>query len=493
MQFIAENISKSFGATNALDNVSVAFQSGEVRALVGENGAGKSTLLKILAAVHKKDSGSVMLDTHVYEPSNIQEAAQHGVAIVFQETTINPYLSIAENVFIDRLREFKKGYGLIDWKALRKAAQEIFDEMEVELDVNQDIRRLDLGQWKIIEIARALSYKPNFIFLDESTAFLSTKEVHAFLTEIEKLKNRGMGIGFVSHHLNEVFKVADTITVLKDGKWVRDCDVKNVTSTMVEALMVGREIGDDIYPQRTHAFSEEVVLSTQNLSINGMVQDIELTLHKGEILGIGGLKGAGGEQILQAIYGDIPYQHGKISLKDGEYHAESPGDALENSIAYVPGERTIEGLIANFSVMQNISMGALPRKGIFIDKPGELTMAQHYIAELKIKASHPNVLCSSLSGGNLQKVVIAKCLATNPQILLLNNPTRGIDVGARLEIYKLIRALTEKGIAIILLSEDLPELLHISDLIMIMRKGRVSKIFTQDEHPSEEDIITYMV
>ncbi len=493
MQLIAENISKSFGATKALDRVSVAFESGQVRALVGENGAGKSTLLKILTAVHPKDTGIVTLQDTSYDPSNVQDAARKGVAIVFQETTINPYLSIAENVFIDRLREFKRTGGLIHWKTLKESTQRIFDEMDVNIDVNQNIQQLDLGQWKMIEIARALSYNPQFIFLDESTAFLSTKEVHAFLTEIEKLKNRGMGIGFVSHHLNEVFKVADTITVLKDGTWVCDRDVKSSTPNMIEALMVGREIGEDIYPEGTNVVSDEIVLSAKKLSINGTVRDIDLTLHKGEILGIGGLKGAGGEQILQAIYGDISYQKGEIYRNKTPYHGKSPGDALQSSIAYVPGERTLEGLIVNFSVMHNISMGALPKKGLFIDKPAELDMATRYISDLMIKASDPKALCSSLSGGNLQKVVLGKCLATNPQILLLNNPTRGIDVGARFEIYKLIRRLTQEGLAIVLLSEDLPELLHMSDLIVIMRKGRISKIFPKEEQPSEEDIITYMV
>ena len=493
MQLIAKNISKSFGATKALDQVSVIFESGQVRALVGENGAGKSTLLKILTAVHHRDSGSVAFSDRPYNPSNVQDAAKQGVAIVFQETTINPYLSIAENVFIDRLRDFTRRSGLIRWGTLKKAAQQIFDEMDVDIDVHQDIRKLDLGQWKIIEIARALSYTPHFIFLDESTAFLSTKEVHAFLTEIEKLKNRGMGIGFVSHHLNEVFKVADTITVLKDGAWVRDCDVESSSPNMIEALMVGREIGDDIYPESTSPVSAEVALRTKNLNINGTVRDIDLTLHKGEILGIGGLKGAGGEQILQAIYGDIPYREGTIYLHNSVYHGKSPGDALKSSIAYLPGERTLEGLIINFSVMHNISLGNLPRKGLFVDKSAELDMTTRYISDLTIKAAGPEALCSSLSGGNLQKVVLGKCLAANPRILLLNNPTRGIDVGARCEIYKLMRQLAEEGLAIVLLSEDLPELLHISDLIMIMRKGHIRKIFSKAEEPSEEDIIAYMV
>ncbi|MDP4092916.1 MAG: sugar ABC transporter ATP-binding protein [Bacillota bacterium] len=491
---MAKNISKTFGATKALENVTVEFESGQVRALVGENGAGKSTLLKIVASLYKQDAGTMTLDGKPYDPNGLMDASNRGVTIVFQETTINPYLTIAENIFIDRLRNFKNGLGLINWKEMRNAAQKILNDMHADIDVNQDIWKLDLGQWKIIEIARALSYKPKVLMFDESTAFLNTKEANAFLNVVDKLKAEGIAMGFVSHHLNEVFRIADTITVMKDGKMVSDHKADEIDADRIQALMVGRDIGSGLYPERKINFEKSVpILSLEKISVDNTIQDVDLTLHEGEILGIGGLKGSGGDAVLQTIFGDLSYTSGKMTYEGKKFHPKKPYHSLKSKIALVPGERTLEGLNVNFSVMHNLSVSNIPKKGPFIDKKTELNNAKKYIKDLTIKASSPQIECSSLSGGNTQKVVIGKCLATNPKVLLLNNPTRGIDVGARFEIYNVINKLALDGMAIILLSEDLPELIGMSDRIMIMRKGRVSGTFDLEKKPTEEEIIRYML
>ena len=499
MQLLARNISKSFGVTCALDDVSIDLEPGKVRALVGENGAGKSTLFKVIAAHEKKDSGTITLDGQAYNPANMQAAHAAGVALVFQEITISTSLGIAENVFIDRMRHFSRAFGIVDAKAMRKAAQRILDEIGAGVSVNQDLHQLDLGQWKIIEIARALSNEPKVLLLDESTAYLNTQEVDALLRVINTLKERGISIGFVSHHLDEVAKVADAITILKDGAWVGDYAVGELTTDQIGGLMVGREIGHDIYPatksvekQRLWA-STAPILSLEDVAVNGRLENIDLTLHRGEILGIGGLKGSGGEDILAVITGELPGPTGQMRFEGKEHHPKIPADAWDAGIGYLPGNRTGEGLIVDFSVQENLTMASRPRRGPFRDKKTERKSSELLTTDLHIKAASSAVPCTSLSGGNLQKVVLGKCMAPNPKILLLNNPTRGIDIGARIEIYRIIHALAAQGVSVILLSEDLPELIGLSDRILITRVGRISKVFNHDEAPTEAEIINHMI
>ncbi|NPV52373.1 MAG: sugar ABC transporter ATP-binding protein [Firmicutes bacterium] len=493
MELIAHNICKSFGPIKALDNVTIAFKAGEVKAVVGENGAGKSTLVKILAGLYRPDSGTVTLDGRSYNPASLNDAVKSGVAIVLQETTINPCLTIAENIFIDRLRDFVKPSGLIDWGKLKAEAQNVLDSLNAGIDVNSNIEGLDLGQWKIIELARAISHKPKVLFLDEVTAFLGAREVPALLGIVAELRKRGIAIGYISHHMGEVFKIADTITVMKDGKWVADRKVYEVTRQEIEAMMVGRDIGEEMYPKRDNEPSTDMVLSVDNLKVPGSVNGISFDLHRGEVLGIGGLKGSGGESILRAIYGDMPFGSGKMVLEGEPFCPRGPYDAVKHGIALVPGERTLEGLITILSVMFNMSLIAMPKRGLLLDRAAEARLAKAYVAELMIKTPDAMTACANLSGGNAQKVVLGKCLASRPRVLLLNNPTRGIDVGARYEIYHLINRLASQGLSIILLSEDLPELLSMSDRILIMRQGHINRSFGREDKPSEEEVISYML
>ena len=476
----------------AVDDVSVTFRSGEIRAIVGENGAGKSTLMKVITGIHPKDAGEVMLGDAPFNPTSYVEAAKSGVAYVFQETTINPYLGVAENIYINRLREFRNSIGLIDRKKLNGAAQAILDDIGVDFSVEDPIQTLNLGQWKTIEVARGMAYDPQVIFFDESTAFLNYNEVKAFLGILRRLKERGMAIGIVTHHMNEIFEIADTATVMKDGKWVNDCAISDVTEEELQQMMVGRQLST-IYPPKSEKLSDKVLLKVDGLSYKRNLKNISFELREGEILGIGGLKGAGGDELFAILYGDEKETAGRTWVEGKPYAHKNPNQATKMGFSLLPGERTLEGLITSFSIKDNINMGAIKTKGIFLDTTQERAVAEEMIRRVTIKTDSCERPADSLSGGNMQKVVIAKCLATNPKILLLNNPTRGIDVGARLEIYTVIRQLAKEGMSILLLSEDLEELIGLCDRTMIFRKGELSKMYEFGEEPTEESMITYML
>ncbi len=489
----AKEVRKVFGPTIALDRAYVQLRSGEVNALVGENGAGKSTILKAIAGVHRMDAGTITIDGKEVEIRNMKEAAANGISIVFQESTINPYISIAENIFIDRLHEYGKLLRGIDWKRINKDAQDILDSMESGIDVKADIRSLNLGQWKLIEVARALSYHPHILLLDESTAFLNHNETVSFIQSVKKLRSDGMAIGFVSHHMQEIYDLADRITVMRDGKFIVEMLRNEVTQERLEAAMVGRNIGDKLYPQRRTTPAEKTILKVDQLKVDNQLEEASFELKEGEILGIGGLKQSGGDAIINAIYGAVPISGGSITVDGETYTSTKPVESLRRKISLLPGERTLEGLIVNFSIGDNIVMSAGPKKGLLRDKKKEKELIERYVDQVKIKTDNPNNPASSLSGGNMQKVVIGKCLATNPKILLLNNPTRGIDISARQEIYSLIRKLAEEGLSIIMLTEDLLELLGMSDRIMITRHNKISKLFNENNGLTEEDVISYIV
>ena len=489
----ARNICKTFGATVALNNAYVQLRSGEVNALVGENGAGKSTILKAIAGVHSIDSGNITIDDKEIEVANMKEAYANGISIVFQESTIDPFITIAENIFIDRLHEYGNPFRGINWKKINRDAQEILDSMESDIDVKKDIRSLNLGQWKLIEVARALAYNPKILLLDESTAFLNHNEAVSFVESVKKLREKGMAIGFVSHHMQEVYDLADRITIMRDGNFIMEMEREEVNQERLEAAMVGRNIGDKLYPERRKIPAKEVVLKVENLEVENQLNNASFELYKGEILGIGGLKESGGDAIINAIFGAVPIKKGKVIVEGEAYSQTAPAVSLKRKISLLPGERTLEGLIVNFSIGDNIIMSAGPKKGVLRDKKKENELIEKYVEQVKIKTDNPNNPASSLSGGNMQKVVIGKCLATEPKILLLNNPTRGIDISARQEIYSLIRGLADDGMAIIMLTEDLLELLGMSDRIIITRHNAISKIFEENNSLTEEDVISYIV
>jgi len=491
MTLVAEHINKRFGNTVALRDVSIALAPNEVHALVGENGAGKSTLLKILAGAEQPDDGAMRLADGRYAPRDTREAERRGVALVHQEITINPSLTVAENVFIDRLGHFAR-YGLVQRKSLERAAQQVLDSFDAGIQVSSALGRLDLGQWKCIEIARALSHEPRILFLDEATAFLGHREVDALLKAIHTLKERGLSIAFVSHHLSEVTEVADRLTILKDGGLAGSSSVAAITPAEIHARMVGRDISGRLFPPKAQRPPAPVVLSVQGVSVAGRLDDVRLDVHGGEIVGIAGLKGSGGEALLELVMGVLAPQRGWLALNARAYAPKRPEAAWRAGVAYLPGDRTGEGLIADFSVLDNVVMARPPRRVGLFDRPEAHRNASDLSARLRIKAAHPDIACRTLSGGNLQKVVLAKCLHVGPRLLLLNNPTRGVDIGARIEIYRVIRTLADEGIAVLLVSDDLPELIGLADRLAVMRAGRVEHIFAAEDTPDETTIVRFM-
>lgn len=488
----AENISKSFGGAVALRGVSVQFAPGEVVALVGENGAGKSTLLKVLAAVVGRDGGTATIDGTPYAPRSQLAAERAGVALVFQEQNVNRALTIAENIMLGRLRDFRR-FGLIDWTALNRAAQVILDRIGAEFTVKDDMATLDLGQMKTIEVARALALEPRFIFFDESTAFLNHAEATRLMSVIAELRRQGIGIGFVSHHLQEVFGIADRIVVLKDGALVGAHPVAEMTEARLYEMMVGRDMVGGLFPPGAGAMAGATSMALHDVTTD-TAGPISLDLHAGMVVGIGGLKGSGGEAVIAALSGAGQTRSGQM-LRNGTPHTpRQPRDAWRAGIATLPGDRTGEGVITDFSVLENLTLAASPRRAVGLaDRPAMRRMAAEQIASLGIKTQSLDAPVSSLSGGNMQKVVLGKCLAAAPDVLLLNNPTRGVDIGAKAEIYRVIRKLANAGMTVLMVTEDLPELLGLSDRIIITRRGQISHEFPGGARPSEEDVVKWMM
>jgi len=494
MRLEACNISKRYGNTVALRGVPLSLEPGRVHALVGENGAGKSTLLKICAGVERQSRGEVLLDDEPFNPGSAHEARADGVALVFQELTVSQTLTVAENIFIDRLAEFKNAFGLVSTRRLNEVAAGLLQRLDLDIDPGTVAGSLDFGQMKCVEVCRALSVNPSIVLMDESTAFLNYTEVRAVLAVIARLRNEGIAVAFVSHHLNEVFEVADELTVLKDGAHVGTYLRDEVTQDQLHAAMVGRELADDLYPScLPQPVAAKPLLSMQNVRLQKESPPLDLTLQAGEILGIAGLKGAGGEFLLEALAGDRKLFSGTIALEGKDITLSSPCNAWANGIAFLPGDRTGQGLITSFSIVENISMSVRPCIGPFFDFARADQLAREAITTLTIKADGPRITVDSLSGGNMQKVLLGKCLASTPNILLLNNPTRGVDLGARQEIYRVLVKLIEQGIGILLVSEDLPELLGLSHRIATFRRGQLEAVLANDASLTETDLVSRMI
>jgi ABC-type sugar transport system ATPase subunit len=493
IELTAEHLFKSYGSTRALVDVSTTLRPGRIHAFAGENGAGKSTLLKILAGVESADGGTLLLNGKPYRPRNLRDAEEHGIALVFQELTINPSLGIAENIYIDRMRRFSRRFGTLDAKKMRRTAQIIIDRLDIGISVEQDIASLDLGQLKCIEICRALSTQPSLILLDEATAFLGWKEVEAVLAVMRRLREEGVTLGFVSHHIAEVMGVADTVIILKDGANVGELHGADINAETIHTRMVGREVSAELYPARHERAASKTLLELSGIRLAESTEDLNLTVHAGEVVGIAGLKGAGGEQIIAIIAGDQRAAAGAMALNGSPYRPRLPTDGWLAGISYVPGDRAREGLIVDFSILDNLVMAASPHRGPVFNKAKAVDIAKGAVRRLSIKTNDIRAPCSSLSGGNMQKVVLGKCLGTEPRLMLLNNPTRGVDVGARQDIYRAIRKLVDGGLAVLLVSEDLTELLGISERLIVLRRGNVSGSFDLNQPCTEQEVVRCMV
>lgn len=467
-----ENISKSFPGVKALTDVTMRVKRGETMGLVGENGAGKSTLMKILTGVYQRDSGEIRIDGQNVKIANPLDAQKLGLSIIFQEMNLVDSLSIAENIFVGRLP--KKGVAGVSWKEVMRRAEELLEKVGLKKDPAVKVEFLSIAEKQMVEIAKALSIQAQIIVMDEPSATLTDKELQHLFDIIEVLKQEKITVIYISHRLDEIFRLCDSVTVLRDGKVIDTRPVEGMTREEIITKMVGRELEQE-YPVRKGKPGDEIVLQVEHLSRAPKFEDISFSLKKGEILGIAGLVGAGRTEIVRCIFGADKKTGGKIRLHGEEINISSPKSAIEKKIALVTEDRKGQGLVLEESVTKNISLANLKSVSSrgFLKKKKEAEAAKAYLARLSIKAPGVESDCINLSGGNQQKVVLAKWLYTEAEILILDEPTRGIDVGAKYEIYQLIYRLVEEGKSVILISSELPEVIALSDRLLVIHEGRL--------------------
>ncbi|GAB4548032.1 MAG: sugar ABC transporter ATP-binding protein [Anaerolineae bacterium] len=480
------HISKRFDMTQALDDVSIELYPGEIHALVGENGAGKSTLIKILTGIHRPDQGEILLDGEPIQVHNSQEAQAYGIAAIYQEPMVFPDLNVAENIFISH----RDRGPVMRWGKMYRDAQAILAKLDVTLDVRQPARGLTLAAQQAVEIAKAISLEARLLIMDEPTASLSAHEVAQLFKLVRALRNQGVSILFIGHRLEEVFEISDRVTVLRDGKLISSRPRGEVTTEKVIRDMVGRQI-DDFFAKR-QAERGDLLMSVRGLGKEFAFHDINFDVYHGEVLGFAGLIGSRRTDVALALFGIEPADTGTIILDGQEQHIHSPEQALQLGIAYVTEDRRQLGLAMPMSIAANISLPMLRRylTGLGLLKQSEeLATAEEFRERLAIRAPSVRVSVDKLSGGNQQKVMLSKWLNAQPKLLILDEPTRGIDVGAKAEVHHMINDLAAQGLGIILISSDLPEVMAMSDRILVMREGRQMGIFERGE-ATQEDIMT---
>ena len=486
-----EHISKAFPGVRALDDVSFSLNPAEVHALLGENGAGKSTLIKIISGVHKPDTGEIRIDGQRVAFSNPREAQAKGVATIYQELSLYPELTVAENIFMGHA---PRGlFGAVDWGAMRRRAREILDSLNItDLDVGEKVGALTVGKRQRVEIAKALSFNARILIMDEPTAALTEADVERLFGIVRLLRERGVGIIYISHRLEEVFTLADRVTVLRDGQYVGMQPVAEVSSEQLISMMVGRTI-DNLFP-KLPAEIGDIVLEVRDLWRKPVCRGVSLTLRAGEIVGLAGLVGSGRSEFAQTVFGFTPAQSGEIWLEGRRVSIRNPGDAMRHGIAYVPEDRGTQGLIKQMRLRENVSLTVLRSvsQGGFINDKAEHALADASIGSLQIRAFSGEQIVNKLSGGNQQKVVVAKWLAAKPKILIMDEPTRGVDVGAKAEIHRMISTLAQQGIGVLMISSELPEVLGMSDRIIVMREGQVVAEFSREE-ASQEKVVAAMM
>jgi ABC-type sugar transport system ATPase subunit len=478
-----ENITKTFPGVVALEDVSIELHKGEVLGILGENGAGKSTLIKILAGNYIKDSGSIFVNGEKFEIKNPSEAMASGIRVIYQELNTLNNLTVAENIFIGE--QLVRGpFKIVDWKAMTSKAAEILGSLNVSLDPNSVIGDLSISEKQIVEIAKAISKDAKILVMDEPTAALSEEETQSLFKIIANLKSRGVSIIYISHRLKEIFQITDRVVVLRDGKKVQYMKTSETSANELVALMVGRDI-KEMYPKREVPIGE-IVMEVKNLNADGF-SDISFTLKKGEILGIFGLLGSGRTSLVKALFGANKVKSGEIFVNGEKINIKSPRIARDKKMGLVPLDRKIEGLALHMGVKENITLANIDDlgRGFLLKRNIENIKARKWIEEMGIKTPTIDQEVNSLSGGNQQKVVLAKWLESGSKIIILNEPTRGIDVGAKIEIYKLMQNLCERGSAIIMISSELPEILSIADRIFVMSKGKITAQYSRRDATEE--------
>ncbi len=476
-----DHIIKRFPGVLALDDVSMEFERGEVHALCGENGAGKSTLIKILTGAYTPTSGSIIYNGTAYESFTPRQAKDLGIAAIYQELNLVPYLTVAQNVF---LGSEKMNGVFLNKKEMEEKTAELSKEMGIEVDPSKRIKELGVAYGQITEIIKSISRDVQVLVMDEPTAPLTNREIEALFKIIEKLKAKGITIIYISHRMEEIFQICDRVTVMRDGKYISTRKISEVTHNQLIADMVGRELGESFVggagPQ------DEVVLEVRDLQ-NKYVHGVSFKLHKGEILGLGGLVGAGRTETARAIFGADELKGGEVIIKGTPVHIKSPKDAIEHGIGFLTEDRKRQGLLLGMSVKDNSTYTVLKKltKRLFVDKAEAVRPTEEKVKELETKTPSIDQLVKFLSGGNQQKVVLAKWLISNSDILIFDEPTRGIDVGAKQEIYAIMHQLTADGKSIIMISSEMPELLGMSDRILVMREGSVRGELSREEYSQE--------
>jgi len=477
-------ISKGFPGVQALSNVNFSMERGEVHALLGENGAGKSTLIKIISGVYQADQGQMLIDGQPVIFHNPREAQRAGVATIFQELILYPELTVAENIFMGHAPRSR--YGLIDWKAMRQRAQELLASLEIyDMDVDSRVGAMSVGKRQRVEIAKALSHNARILIMDEPTAALTEADVERLFSIVRLLKERGVSIIYISHRLEEIFMLADRVTVLRDGQYVATKAVRDTSESDLIQMMVGREI-DDLFP-KIPTQPGAVVLQVYDVARHPLPRSVSLEVRAGEIVGLAGLVGSGRTELAHVLFGVTPAQQGEIRLDGQLVQIRNPGQAMRLGIAYVPEDRGNQGLIKQMNVRENTSLAILRSiaRGGFIKRGEEKNLAERFVDELSVRTPSIEQVVNKLSGGNQQKIVVSKWLASKPKLLIMDEPTRGVDVGAKSEIHRLISQLASEGMAILMISSELPEILGMSDRVLVMREGRIVAEFSRAEATQE--------
>ena len=476
-----QNVGKSFGGVRALSGVSLQIHRGQVHAMCGENGAGKSTLIKILAASCRPDSGAVVVDGQPLAPGDVRASESAGIAVIYQESVAFPHLDATENIFVGR-EPRKLGGLLLDRPAMRRQTAELLERLGESIDISVPVGELPMAQRQMVGIARALSQRVRLLIMDEPTASLSARETNVLFRIIRQLRGQGVSILYVSHRLEEIFELADRVTVLRDGRCIQTTDIAQVDSASLIRAMVGRELelAEGALPGRStpeaHVREGAVFLQVDHLSRTGAFENISFSVRAGEIVGLAGLVGAGRSEVARAIFGADPYDSGKVLLGGKPIVSGSIRSAMRSGLGFVPEDRQYLGLVLPMSVRVNLTLTilrSLSRFGL-ISRRRERQMVNGLIHLLNVKAMHTGIPAESLSGGNQQKLVLGKWLATKPRVLILDEPTRGVDVGAKAEVHRIIRDLAARGMATLLISSELPEILSMSDRILVMRQGRIA-------------------
>lgn len=482
-----KGITKEFPGVKALDQVSIRVNQSEILALIGENGAGKSTLMKVLAGVYQPSSGKIIIDGQQVIIDGPKHSQKLGISIIYQEFNLIPQMSVAENIFIGR--EPRKTKGILDRKQIKQDTKMWLNRVGLhQLSPDELISDLSVAEQQLVEIAKALSFNSKIIIMDEPTAALNDEETKKLLSIMKELKEQGMAVIFITHRLEEVLLVADSITVLRDGKFIGNELVKNVTKDDMITMMVGREL-TDLFPEKGMP-EEQITLLVKDVQVPDLLNDINFSLKKGEILGIAGLMGSGRTELSRAIFGLYKNMRGSVKVNSREIR--SPREAIDAGIALVTDDRKKEGLVLGLSVYENLLLPTFRKISRFgvLKKSIKDKIVDKLIKDLKIKVHDPRVEVGTLSGGNQQKVVLGKWLQMGPRVLILNEPTRGIDVGAKAEIYQIMKRLTGEGISIIMISSEMPELLGLSHRILVMHEGRITTELSQHE-ASQEKIFFY--